>query len=135
MLTSLIKRPALSISEFGLLIVGLVLSILGVINFVGAFTADNLAFVGAFIFLVAGGGCLILSLCALLGRPRSTVGRAWLMVAGWLGAAYPLGGALTYFGNGAAVAALPVAAAGIFLALISMGKTTRGAKTAPAAEA
>jgi hypothetical protein len=74
MLKRMFEHPALSISELGLLIVGLVLTILGFINFVGAFTADNLAFVGAFIFLVTGGGCLFLSLCALLGHPARLSG-------------------------------------------------------------
>jgi hypothetical protein len=44
------------------------------------------------------------------------------MAAGWVGAAYPLGMALTYLPNGAYIAALPVAAVGIFLALIAVGK-------------
>lgn len=122
MLKSIREHPALSISELGLLIVGLVLTALGFINFFGAFTADNLAFVGALIFLVTGGGCLFLSLCALLGYPRSIVWRSSLMAAGWVGAAYPLGLALTYLPNGWHIAALPVAAVGVFLALISIRK-------------
>jgi hypothetical protein len=134
MLTSLIERPALLVSELGLLLVGLVLTIIGFINFVGAFTADSLAFVGAFIFLIASAWCISVSLIALLGDPRSTAGRAWLMVGGWLGAAYPLSAALTYFGSGYIVA-LPIAIAGIALALISLGKKTKsGAKVSPAPE-
>lgn len=56
MLKSLIERPALLMSELGLLLLGLVLVIIGFINFVGAFTADRMAFVGAFIFLLSGPG-------------------------------------------------------------------------------
>lgn len=121
MLKSLIERPALLASELGLLLLGLVLALIGFANFVGAFTADRLAFVGAFIFLLAGAWCLSVSLIALLGHPRSTVGRASLVAVGWLGATYPLGGALTYLG-GAYITALPIAVAGIALALFSIRK-------------
>lgn len=69
MLKSLIDRPALLVSELGLLVLGVVLATLGFINFAGAFAADNLAFVGAFIFLVAGAWCLSVGLIALLGTP------------------------------------------------------------------
>jgi hypothetical protein len=54
MLKSLIECPALLVSELGLLLLGLVLGLIGFVNFVGAFTADRLAFVGAFIFFLAG---------------------------------------------------------------------------------
>jgi hypothetical protein len=119
--TSLIKCPALLMSELGLLLLGLVLALIGFANFVGAFSADRLAFFCAFIFLLAGAWCLSVSLTALLGHPRSTAGRATLVAVGWLGATYPLGGALTYLG-GAYTTALPIAVAGIALALFSIRK-------------
>ncbi|WP_426939098.1 hypothetical protein ACQCSV_02390 [Pseudarthrobacter sp. S3] len=122
MLKSLIERPALLVSELGLLLLGLVLALIGFVNFVGAFTADRLAFVGAFIFLLAGAWCLSVSLIALLGHPRSTVGRATLVAVGWIGGTYPLSGALTYLGSGAYITALPIAVAGIALALFSIRK-------------
>lgn len=121
MLKSLTGRPALLVSELGLLLLGLVLALIGFANFVGAFSADRLAFVGAFIFLLAGVWCLSVSLIALLGHPHSTAGRATLMAVGWLGATYPLGGALTYL-DGAHIAALPIAVAGIALAILSIRK-------------
>ena len=120
MLKSLIERPSLLMSELGLLLLGLVLAIIGFINFAGAFTADRMAFVGAFIFLLAGTWCLSASTIALLGHPRSIAGRATLVAVGWLGATYPLGGVLTYLGGGAYIAALPIAVAGIALALFSI---------------
>ena len=83
MLKSLIERPALLVPELGLLLLGLVLT--------------------------------------LLDHPRSTAGRATLVAVGWLGATYPLGGALTYLG-GAYTTALPIAVAGIALALFSIRK-------------
>lgn len=43
MLKSLIERPALLVSELGLLLLGLVLALIGFANFVGAFTADGTA--------------------------------------------------------------------------------------------
>ena len=122
MLKSLIECPALLVSELGLLLLGLVLGLIGFVNFVGAFTADRLAFVGAFIFFLAGAWCLSVSLFALLGHPRSTVGRATLVAVGWLGATYPLAGALTYLGSGAFITALPIAGAAIALALFSIGR-------------
>jgi hypothetical protein len=122
MLKSLIERPALLMSDLGLLLLGVVLAIAGFINFVGAFTADNLAFVGALIFLASGAWCLSASLIVLLGYPRSAVGKGKLVAVGWLGTTYPLGGALTYLGNGAYVAALPIAIVGIALALFSIRK-------------
>jgi len=121
MLNSATGRPALLVSELGLLLLGLVLALTGFANFVGAFTADRLAFVGAFIFLLAGVWCLSVSLIALLGHPHSTAGRATLVTIGWLGATYPLGGALTYLG-GAYIAALPIAVAGIAVAILSISK-------------
>ncbi|MFC9336264.1 hypothetical protein [Arthrobacter sp. NPDC057009] len=121
MLKSPIESPALLVSELGLLLLGLVLALIGFTNFVGAFTADRLAFVGAFIFLLAGAWCLSVSLIALLDHPRSSVGRATLVAVGWLGATYPLGGALTYLG-GAYITALPIAVAGIALAVFSIRK-------------
>ena len=121
MLKSLIECPALLVSELGLLLLGLVLALIGFANFVGAFSADRLAFVGAFIFLLAGVWCLSVSLTALLGHPRSTAGGATLVAVGWLGTTYPLGGALTYLG-GAYTTALPIAVAGIALALFSIRK-------------
>lgn len=127
MLKSLVERPALLASELGLLLLGLVLALTGFANFVGAFTADRLAFVGVFMFLLAGAWCLTVSLIALLGHPRSTIGRATLVAVGWFGATYPLGGALTYLGS-AYITALPIAAAGIALALFSM---TRKRPTSP----
>ena len=122
MLKPLIERPALFVSELGLLLLGLALVILGFINFAGAFTSDRMALVGAFIFLLAGAWCLSVSLIALLGHPRSTVGRATLVAVGWLGATYPLGLALTYLGSGAHLSALPIAVVGIALALFSIRK-------------
>ena len=95
--------------------------LIGFANFVGAFTADRLAFLGAFIFLLAGARCLSVSLTALLGHPHSTAGRATLVAVGWLGATYPVGGALTYLG-GAYITALPIAVAGIALALFLVRK-------------
>lgn len=129
MLKAPIERPALLVSELGLLLLGLVLTILGFINLAAAFTADRMAFVGAFIFGLAGTWCLSAGFFAILGHPRSVVGRAMLVAFGWLGATYPLGGALTYLGSGAYMAALPVAVAGIALALSQIRKrAVRGAK-------
>ncbi|WP_432398405.1 hypothetical protein ACRQ5B_07365 [Pseudarthrobacter sp. L19] len=122
MVTSLIERPALLVSELGLLLLGVVLGLVGFVNFVAAFTADRLAFVGAFIFLIAGVWCLLVSLIAALGRPRSTVGRATLVAVGWLGATYPLGGVLTNLGSGAFIMALPIAGGAVALALVSIRK-------------
>ncbi|XAS65579.1 hypothetical protein ACOM2C_01920 [Pseudarthrobacter sp. So.54] len=128
MLKSLIERPAVLVSELGLMLLGLVLSMIGITSFASAFTADRLAFAGAFTFLLASAWCISVSLITLLGHPRSTVGRVSLMVGGWLGAAYPLSLAFTYFGN-AYIVALPVSIAGMALALTSLGnKTTSGAK-------
>jgi hypothetical protein len=121
MLKTSIDRPALLVSELGLLLLGLVLALIGFANFVGALTADRLAFVGAFIFFLAGAWCILVSLIALLGHPRSTAGRATLVAVGWLGATYPLGAALTYLG-GAHLMALPIAVTGIALALFSTRK-------------
>ena len=122
MLKSLIERPALFVSELGLLLLGLVIAIIGFINFAGAFTSDRKALVGAFIFLPAGAGCLSASTIALLGHPHSIAGRATLAAVGWLGATYPLGLALTYLGSGAYITALPIAVAGIALALFPIRK-------------
>lgn len=127
MLKSTLERPALLMSALGLLLVGFALIGIGAVNFGGAFAADRSAFLGAFIFLLAGGWCLTVSLLALLGRPSSTGVRSALMAVGWVGAAYPLSLALTYFGS-AYMAALPIAIVGIALALISLGrKQTTGA--------
>jgi hypothetical protein len=122
MLKSLIERPALFVSELGLLLLGLVLVIIGFINFAGAFTSDRMALIGAFVFLLAGAWCLSASTIALLGHPHSIVGRATLVAVGWLGATYPLGLALTYLGGGAFITALPIAVAEIALALFSIRK-------------
>lgn len=119
MLKPLFEHPALLASELGLLLLGLVLALTGFANFAGASTADRLAFVGAFIFLLAGASCLTVRLIALLGHPLSTIGRATVVTVGWLGATYPLGGVLTYLGS-AYRTALPIAAAGIALALFSI---------------
>ena len=117
----MLQRPALAVSELGLLLVGLVLATLGFVSVVSALRAGGIAFVGVFMFLLAGAGCLTVSLVALLGLPRSTVGRATLMAAGWLAATYPLSWIFTYFGSGY-IAAVPVAAAGTTLALTSIAK-------------
>ena len=116
------ERPALFVSELGLLLLGLLLTLIGFANFVAAFTADRLAFVGAFIFFLAGACCLSVSLVALLGHPRSTVGRATLVAVGWIGATYPLGMVLTYLGSGAFITALPIAGGAGALALFSLWK-------------
>lgn len=123
MLKSMLERPALSMSELGLMLVGLVLTVIGIDNFTGAFTADRLAFLGGMIFLLAGAGCRALSTCAMWGHPRSIYIRVILMAVGWVGAAYPLSLAFTYFGS-AYIAALPVAIAGMALALASLEKKT-----------
>ncbi|MDI3243427.1 hypothetical protein QK292_17875 [Arthrobacter sp. AL08] len=54
MLKTHIERPAALVSELGLLLLGLVLGLVGFVNIVGAFTADRLAFAGAFMFFLAG---------------------------------------------------------------------------------
>lgn len=117
----MLERPALSVSEIGILLVGLVLTVIGLNNFIGAFTADRLAFLGGLIFLLAGAGCLAVGLCTLRGFPRSVRRRAKLMIFAWVGAAYPLSLAFTFFGS-AYLTALPVALVGISLALISLGE-------------
>lgn len=50
---SMLERPALFISELGLLAVGLVLAGIGFATFSGAFSSDRLAFLGAIVFLLA----------------------------------------------------------------------------------
>jgi hypothetical protein len=96
MLKSLIERPALLVSELGLFLLGVVLTIIGINNFAATFAADHLAFLGAFIFLAAGVWCLSVSLVALLlGHPRSAVRKATFVTVGWLRVTYPLSGALT----------------------------------------
>ena len=123
----ILQRPALFVSELGLLTVGLVLAGIGFANFGGAFSSDRLAFLGAIIFLLASVWCCAVSLIALLEHPRSAVARATWMAAGWVGAAYPLSLAFTYFG-GAYIAAALIVIAGLAFALISTGKhRTRGA--------
>lgn len=118
---SMLERPALFISELGLLAVGLVLAGIGFATFSGAFSSDRLAFLGAIVFLLASVWCCALSLIALSGRPRSAVARATWMAAGWVGAAYPLSLVFTYFG-GAYIAASPILVAGLALTLISTGQ-------------
>lgn len=121
MLKSMLDRPALSVSEIAILLVGLVLTVIGLDNFIGAFTADRLAFLGGLIFLLAGAGCLAVGLCAVWGFPCSVRRRAKLMAVAWVSAAYPLSLAFTYFGS-AYIVALPVALAGMTLALISLAE-------------
>lgn len=123
MLKSLIERPALLVSELGLPVLGVVLATIGFINFAGAFAADNLAFVGGVYFPCSWGLVPLGWPYCVAGHPRSAVGRATLVAVGWLGATYPLGGALAYLGNGAYIAAVPTAVAGVSLALFSIGKS------------
>jgi hypothetical protein len=131
LLKSLIERPALLVSELGILLLGVVLTIIGFNNFAGAFAADHLAFLGAFIFLVAGVWCLSVSLVVLLGHPRSAIRKATFVTVGWLGATYPLSGAFTYLGTGTSIAARLIAMAGIALALFSSrGEARTDAKAA-----
>lgn len=122
MFQSMLERPALSMSGLGLLIVGLMLTGIGFAISGAAFTAGGLAFLGVLILLSTGVGCLTVSLIALLGRPRSMLGRVVWVAAGWVAAAYPLSLALTYFGI-AYMAALPIAIAGIALAWVPIGKS------------
>lgn len=75
---SMLERPALFISELGLLAVGLVLAGIGFATFSGAFSSDRLAFLGAIVFLLASVWCCALSLIALSGRPRSAVAKGHL---------------------------------------------------------
>ncbi|KUM37371.1 hypothetical protein [Arthrobacter sp. EPSL27] len=124
MLTLTRARPALFISEVGLLFLALVLIGIALINSaaaVAAFPVEPLAFLGSLIFLGAGAGCTVVSLCALSGRPRSVIARAVWMCAGWAAAVYPLSLALTHLA-GTYAAALPVAGAGILLAVLPVGK-------------
>lgn len=77
------ERPALFVSELGLLLLGLLLTLIGFANFVAAFTADRRALVGAFIFFLAGAWCLSVSLVALLGHPvQPSEGLHWWRLGG-----------------------------------------------------
>lgn len=124
MLKPLTERPALAVSELGILLLGLVLVLLGFANLAGAFKAGGLGLLGVIIFLFSGVGCLTVSLCALFGHPRSAFARPIFMAAGWLVAAYPLSLVITHFG-GTYIWALPIAAAGMALALFPMRRPVR----------